>query len=357
MNDSFIPQSLTFQWHVTERCNRHCKHCYQNENVSTDLGLEKLFDIFDQFLSLIKKWQIPPKRVFFSITGGEPLLRKDIFQFLDRVGKYSYLYQWGILTNGSLLCEDNLKRLKELDVSYVQVSLEGTEKNNDEIRGKGSFQETVEALKILTKIGIFSRVSLTLTKKNAGDITSLVKLLDGLGVECLGIRRLIPWGRGKEMEKYLLSPQELREIYLKMKEINRKLLSNNRKLSLVSGCESGMFNKELLSDPLRNMQPNSCGVPAGRSMAVMANGDIFPCRRFPVLIGNVLQNNLEDIYYSEKMRDFLSSDKLHIFCRSCAGFSRCFGGAKCVTYAYTGKDNIPDVQCWRAYKKLNEPLF
>lgn len=356
MNKLFIPQTFTFQWHITERCNWHCKHCYQGEQVAADLSLQELFSIFNQFLFLIKKWQIPPQRVFLNITGGEPFLRKDIFQFLDKVGKYSYLYQWGILTNGSLLNENSLKKLKELDINYIQVSLEGTERNNDKVRGAGSFNRTIETIKMLDRAGIFARVSLTLNKQNIKDVKSLVILLDRLGTECLGVRRFIPWGRGRELGRSLLQPRTLQKFYSQMKELDRKLTQDKKKISVVLGCESGIFSEDLSDAPM-NLKPSWCGVTAGRIIAVMADGEVFPCRRLPITIGNLLQSSLEDIYYSEKMSAFRNLDNIHFLCKRCPNFLKCFGGARCVTYTYANQLNVPDVQCWRAYKKLNEPLF
>ena len=359
VENSFKPQYLVFQWHITERCNWHCQHCYQNENPVSDLTLEQLFHIFEQFLFLVKEWKIRPGQAFLNITGGEPFIRKDLFQFLEKVADNARLYRylWTLMSNGSLLNEENVKKIKEMKIARFQVSIEGMEKNNDEIRGKGAFKKTIEAIKLLVKNRIPTRVSLTLTKKNMGDIPALAKLCDNLGVFGLGTRRLIPWGRGKELEEYMLQPRELRDYFFKVNEINKKLLKKKSRLRVVLGCESSIFNEEVLADAEGNMPINFCGVTQGRVLTIMANGDILPCRRLPIVVGNALKDNIYNVYYSPQMQDFRNLDKLHPFCQKCPNFSNCFGGAKCVIYAYAGKWNIPDVQCWRAYRKLNEPIF
>lgn len=352
------PKSFILQWHITERCNWHCRHCYQEDDkLPPDLNLEQLFLIFNQYLFLIKKWQISPAEARLNITGGEPLIRKDFFKLVEKISQYSHLFRWGILSNGSLLDENNVLKLKKADLRTFQVSLEGMEKNNDQVRGKGTFKKTISAIKILTGAGIRVVVSLTLTKKNMDDVPVLAKLCDKLGVEALGTRRLLPWGRGKTMKEGVLQPRELRNFYLKVKEINKKLAEEGKRFRIVLGCESGIFNKELPINSLSNMKPSFCAVTQGRIITIMANADILPCRRFPIVVGNALKKNIYEVFYSKKMQEFRSLDKLHPFCRECPDFVDCFGGAKCVNYAYAEKWDIPDVQCRRAYKKLNQPKF
>jgi len=352
------PNNFVFQWHLTERCNWRCKHCYQEwDKMPSDLSLEQLFKIFDNYLFLLTKWQVPPHRAYLNITGGEPFVRNDFFDFLKKVGEYSRMYRWGILSNGSLLTPENIAKLKEYNISSFQVSMEGMEKNNDEIRGKGSFQKTVESIKMLVNARVPVRVSFTLTQKNVEDVPSLAKLLQKLRTHGLGTRRLIPWGAGEELREYMLTPLQLRDFYMQVKEINKKLAKKGEVFRIVIGCESGIFTENILADPESDMRPNICGVTEGRVMVIMANGDIFPCRRFPIKVGNALQDSLFDVYYSKQMREFRDLDKLHPFCQKCPNFTNCFGGARCVTYAYTQKWNIPDVQCWRVYKDLNKPNF
>lgn len=287
------------------------------------------------------------------------MLREDFFQLAEMIAEKAsfYGYRWLIMSNGSLLTEEKVKKLKALKLASLQTSLEGMEKNNDEIRGKGSFQKTSQAIKLLIQAETPVQVSLTLTKKNMADVPALVHWLDSLGVRSLGTGRLITWGQGKNLEDYLLQPQELKNYYLKVKEINQELLKKKRKFRVILGCESAIFNSELLLDPLPNMLVYFCGVTSGQGLTIMANGDVLPCRRLPIKVGQALEENLDDIYYSPLMADLRSLNKLHPFCQKCQNFFSCFGGAKCVSYGYARKWDIPDVQCWQAYQKLNQPLF
>jgi len=357
MKDLIEPKAFHCQWHITERCTWRCSHCYQSEPAS-DLSLEELFKILDQCNALIKKWKLFG-RTHINLTGGEPFTRKDIFPFLERVSADAklYGYRWGLMANGSLLDEENLIRLKWLGLRSLQVSLEGMEKNNDEIRGEGSFGKVIGAIKMLVAADITAVVSFTLTKKNMGDVPPLMNLCEKLGVTSLGLRRLIPWGRGKGLEEYMLQPRELKEFYLGIKETHKKMTARKSRLRVGIGCESGIFNEDILADPDSAMPAHLCGVAAGRCITIMANGDVMHCRRMPIVMGNALKDNLYDVWYSQPMRGLRDLDKLHPYCRKCRNFSNCFGGAPCVGYAVNGKLNVPDIQCWRAYKMLEQPVF
>ena len=359
----FQPTGFIFQWHITERCNWHCKHCYQEDKISADLSLEQLFQIFEQFLFLVKKWRFPPGRCFVAFSGGEPLVRKDFFQLLEKVGQGSRQYGYGcsLMSNGSLFTEENLGWLKTMGLGFIQVSLDGMEKENDKIRGEGAFQKAVNGIRLVRKSGIPVRVSFTFHKENIKDTEALLNLCSELGVYALGVRRLVPTGRGKELAGLALQPRELRKYYLNLKNLNKKRLLkiSNRPLTKIDiGCEGSIFYSELLTDPLPGMASRrGCGLVSGAILTIMANGDILPCRRLPIVLGNALKDNVYDIYYSQLMQDLRDFKKIHPFCQKCPNFYNCFGGAKCITYASTGRWDLPDPRCWRAYKSSNEPNF
>ena len=211
----YQPKSFHLQWHITERCNLKCKHCYFDEKfLKNELSLNQLFAILDDYINLLKKWKLPREASRISITGGEPLIRNDFFEFLEKCYQNRKKTRYGILTNGILLNDEKVAKLKRFKIDYAQVSLEGMEKKNDEIRGKGTFRKIIKAAKLLVKNKINTGISITITKQNLKDIPFLIKLAEKLKVNGLGLRRFIPIGRGEEMKKIILSPQETRNIYL-----------------------------------------------------------------------------------------------------------------------------------------------
>lgn len=349
------PKSFILQWHITERCNWQCKHCYQGKNyIKDELGTEQLFNILEQYVFLIKKWNIPKQKATLNITGGEPFMRKDFFKFLPEVHKKSNLFRWGLLSNGSFITQSVVEELKSYGIDYYQVSLEGLEECNDEIRGKGSYKKVLRAIRILSNQGVHTNVSLTLTKKNIQQIPELCEILYNAGVFRINTRRLIPLGTGSQLKDELLEPLELKEYYLKTSEMNRTFEKQGKRFNIYIGCESSIFN-----DKKDNELPKyDCGIYSGRMFTVMPNGDILPCRRLPIKVGNAMEKSLFEVWNSSnKLWELRNLNNAHPFCKNCNNFHQCFGGAKCVTYTHSGKLFVPDVQCWKYYKKLEDSNF
>ena len=168
----------------------------------------------------------------------------------------------------------------------------------------------------------------------------------------MGTRRLIPWGRGSNFSNQLLQPNELRDFYNNVTKLNRKLIDAKSKLKITIGCESGIFNEEVP----KYMHRHYCGVIDGRVIIIMPNGDVLPCRRLPIIIGNIKKSTLFEIYYNSNMMwNMRNLNNAHIFCQNCSNFNNCYGGALCVNYCYSGRLQIPDIQCWRFYNKLLKP--
>jgi len=333
------PKNMTLQWHVTERCNWKCKHCYQDDSIKDEMTLPELLEVLDQYISLLKIWRIPRHAARLNISGGEPLLRKDIYEFLEKVSKHSDYYIWTMMSNGSLITQEIAKRLKSLGIGQVQVSIEGLKENNDNIRGIGSYEKILKAIRILSKEGVRTNVSMTLTRQNISDVPELCDVLMKSGARQINTRRLVPIGRGSDLE--MIESSKLRSYYQQVQELNSKF---KQKFNIYIGCESSIFNDET------NGVKYDCGLYQGRILIVMQNGDILPCRRLPVKIGNTKEQTLFEVWYnSDLYQDLRNIDNAHDTCKQCNNFNQCFGGAKCVTYAQTGKLYIPDVQCWKVH--------
>jgi len=349
---NLFPHHFTLQWHITQRCNWHCKHCYHENNKSQELSLDNLLKVFKQFLALIKHLgTLGPSNARLSITGGEPLVREDLFDLLREIRREDKYFFLNIFTNGSLITEENARNFKSLGVKQVQLSLEGLEKNNDIIRGKGAYQKTMRAVEKLLQLNIAVVISMTLTAKNISDVPMLIKTCKRMGIKGLGIRRLVPIGRGKELIKSMISPVRLRDFYNYIEKEREKTSRHRKKYRdsfiITRGCEEAIFSQET------KKILNNCGILDGRALVVLENGDVVPCRRLPVKIGNVLKDDLLNIYYnSEKLRQLRNLNNAHDLCKKCVYFTSCLSGAKCISYAYFNKISVPDPQCWSFFKRL-----
>lgn len=346
-----IPNRLKLQWNITERCNWRCKHCYMGDDIiKNELNLEELNSILHQFLGLIKAWGAKGR---INLTGGEPFVRKDFFDFLDEIYKNkAYLERYGIMTNGSFITKDVAKKIKDMKVNHVQVSLDGCKEINDSIRGKDTFEIAAKALKLLIEEGVYTIVSFTSSRINYADFLNLVDYCVEIGVDNVWTERLVPIGFGENLRQQMLHPYELKEfyenVYKKKKELeesgSKTLLSFARSLQfLVSGKGSTC----------------NCGYT---NLTIMPNGDVYPCRRLPIKVGNIKEKSLFEIYYSsELLKELRSHKKVDTRCKSCDFFKNCYGGEKCISYGYYQDPFAADPQCWKLYDKLPankvEPLI
>ncbi len=351
-----IPHFFKLQWHITNRCNFRCSHCYQEDYGDKEMSLEQMGLVLDKYVALLKKWQIPRSRAFLTITGGEPFVRRDFFQFLAKVYKKSQFFSWSILSNGSFITRETIKILRLFNSGGCQVSLEGLEEANDKIRGKGSFKKAIEAIKLLVDEGIGAAVSLTFTKNNIKDVFPLARLLAKTGVYRFFIRRLIPLGTGGQMKDVLVDSATFFNFYKRIDDLARRLYREKYKMIISFGCESSLFKMEIESEPrsfLYQCPAEYCALVKGTIMALLPNGDILSCRRLPIVVGNILNEDFEKIYNSPVMKDLRNMSKLPMQCRNCPDFEGCLGGARCISYAFNDcRLDFPDPQCRYAAQTL-----
>ena len=340
-----LPDIFIFQWHITGRCNWKCKHCYQDGYKVKELSLKELDNIANQCVEFLDLLKITKEKSFINIGGGEPFLREDIFDFLDILNSKNRFSSPVIMTNGSFITDEMAKKLRKHNVRSVQVSLEGLEKVNDQIRPKGSFKQIVGAIKILKKNKIHTRVSVTLTRINFPSIWKFTEYLKSIGVDAVGIRRYVPQGRGEQLKKYSLSKTELERFYIEREKV-KKELDEPGKFIITYGCEDAIFLAK------NNIKGNgvilNCGVVFGRHLNIFTNGDILLCRRFPIKIGSALKQSITDIYFNSNLRwKFMEDNNYDEKCLRCPYFNYCRGGARCVAYALTGKLFVRDPYCFR----------
>ena len=186
------PEDFYFQWHITDKCNLRCTHCYQeNYTDISDMSLEELKVIAKKLFKTLSKWN---KQGDISITGGEPFIRRDLLSFLEYLDSSEQVSNLDILSNGTMLTDDIVKRLKLIrKLHRVQVSLDGASpKTHDEIRGHGTFEKAIDGIRILNRHRIDTKIMFTLQRCNMKDVPSLIDLAIREGITGLTIERLVP---------------------------------------------------------------------------------------------------------------------------------------------------------------------
>ena len=179
------------------------------------------------------------------------------------------------------------QRLQGLGPRFVQVSVEGGQATHDRIRGPGNFDRTVSALKHMVKVGIRSFVSFTAHQGNFREFAEVARLGSRLGVLRVWADRLVPSGSGSALAQQVLSPDETREFI----EIMQKARTEVAR-SWFNRTEIGMHRAlQFLAGGAR---PYHC--TAGDSLVtVQANGDLYPCRRMPFRVGNLMETDLTEL--------------------------------------------------------------
>jgi len=307
MNDDF-----TIQWHITERCNSRCSHCYQtSRNLET--SWPDMLTCIDQFRPFLCG-----KQGRIHVTGGEPLLHPDIWKLLPRLRQE---FAVALLTNGTLIDEVAARKLADLDLRYVQVSLDGGEQIHDSIRGPGNYQKVLQGVRHLVTAGVRVYVSFTAHRLNYQDLKIVAETARDMGVFKVRVERMVPIGNGSNL--HILQPAEVQEM---MELMNTLPISMERSLQFLYGGT-----------------PYRC--KAGRSLiALLPDGAVVPCRRLPIVSGNLKEDSLLAIYNSalfKRLREDVCAG-----CRGCPHLEVCNGGLRCQAYAVTGDPFQPDPGCW-----------
>ena len=323
-------ERFVLQWHLSENCNLKCLHCYQEKHNPIQLEFEKLKLFYNQFKILLDKLQM---NGHINITGGEPLCNPYLFKILDLIKEDHEKISFSILTNGTLITKEIAKKIKSYNPYYVQVSLEGGKRINDYIRGDGTYKKIGEAIKILRREDIFTSVSFTANKLNYKEFPKVVNYAKKCKANNVWSDRYIPLGESEDKELALNfeETQEYFEIMNKTKNMQKRsktTISMNRALQFLKtndfayGCTAG--------DTL---------------LTIMENGDLVPCRRMPIVVGNLTNKEMCDLYENNEVLKELRAKKIPEDCKKCEYSETCRGGLKCLSYATCGNWNIKDIGC------------
>ena len=340
------PFSFFIQWHLTERCNLACTHCYQQGTSKDEMELGEIEGVMADVRDMLRSWSDAYGIEFLpsmNITGGEPFLRKDLFSILERAhasGFESYL-----LTNGTLIDREKARALSGLGVKSVQVSLEGPEKVHEAIRGKGSYGQALAGVALLRDEGMPVTLNVTLSKINADHFMELIDIATRLDVNALGFSRLVPAGRGMGLLDAMIGKEALKTLY-------KEVFSHaGGSLELVTGdpVASQMSGPPVAEDG-GDIPGGGCA--AGVSgLTFLPDGTVTPCRRLPIPIGNVRTDSLREIWATSGVLEKLRSRNAYKGkCRVCAQWSSC-RGCRAIAYAYSlarGEGDLlaEDPQCF-----------
>ncbi|MEW5760770.1 MAG: radical SAM protein [Candidatus Thermoplasmatota archaeon] len=338
---------IVLQWHLTNRCNLKCKHCYMHDDpnyideLKNELCFEECIKLIDDFHELLKFIDMNGR---INFTGGDPLLKKEIYKLIEYARKKGIFV--GILGNPDLLSYKVCKKLKSVGLLRYQISIDGMEKTHDSLRKKGAFRKAIKGIRLLNKVGIPSVVMFTLSKRNACELIDVIRLAAKENVKIFDFARLVPIGSGINMLEDMLEPKEYRSLLLNVLEEYRKL--NDSKCETYFGRKESLWAlvyKEL--GLMSGIAKSHGGCSVGKSLiTVMPDGKVYPCRRLPIQLGKFPEESIKEIFISSKVHSRLSSSRLLVKCRECELLTMC-RGCMGVAFAVSGNPFAPDPQCWK----------
>ena len=306
---------FTLQWHITQRCDFGCKHCY-DRSFRKEPSLKDAIRILDDFYDFCERNCVYGQ---ISFTGGNPFLYPDFLSVYREAIDRGFLV--AILGNpvDEYLIDEMLNIRFPL---FYQVSLDGLEETNDRIRGHGHYKKTVEFIKVLREKGVATTVMFTLHDENINEVIPLARSLEGM-IDMFSFNRLSLAGRGK-----CLSPVDIKKFY-KLLDLYLEESKNLPYLNL----KDNMFNRVLWNKGMElvgGCTGYGCGA-AFNFLALLPDGEVHACRKFPSHLGNVFESSLHDIYWSSEAEAYRNAPvscakcKLCVVCRGCLAVTATYG--------------------------------
>jgi AdoMet-dependent heme synthase len=317
-------------WIATNACNARCAHCSTaaTKRMPDELSTDQAKFMFTELASL---------GVFdIAISGGEPLVRPDIFGIIEHMNSLGL--KVGMGSNGSTISGEKAIRLKELGLSRLQISIDGTEEIHDIARRwVGLFQKAKTAIQIGIQAGLNLHVCMTLHKLNYRVLDEVVELCASWGVKRFNLSRFIPTGRGDQSLD--LSKELWKTMIFKYEEIKEKFKG---KMEMTTHLSQSVLVDAALEDWC-----GFIGCQAGIGQGCIGpNGDVSPCVMLPVIIGNIKEKSFSEIWSQSKLINSLKGrNELKGLCGSCSYKNKC-GGCRAVAYSYTGDVFETDTRCW-----------
>lgn len=343
---NFQPTRMTVQWHITNACNLRCQHCYQTSYEEERSDFTSLRQTAESILSFHQRLALgAPAPLLITLTGGEPFAHPAFIELLDYLAERPEPPSLAVLTNGTLLNERRIDALRRVNPAFVQLSVDGAPRMHDAIRGEGNFDRVVAASLKLKRAGIRVLWSFTAHRRNVQDFSQVAKAARKAGIDRLWADRMIPC---KGSQPDALGVEEAQALFFAMQRIkqDRENPSFIRRSvqKFQPSCQTEIAMNRALQFLWSAGEPYRC-LAGERLITIMPDGEVFPCRRLPVSVGNLRENNLIDIYQDSPFFRQLRAFRYPSGCGQCLFKTQCRGGLRCLALAQTGDAFSSDPGC------------
>ena len=356
-------------WNFTGKCNLDCKHCYGDTGQNTrDLTTTQSFQVVDKLADA--------GIVAIGFSGGEPLMRKDLLAIAKhaaRKGIYCTL-----ASNGTLITKEMSSHITEAGIRRVEIGLDGsTAKTHDAFRGvKGAFDKAVRGIRNCTRNKDFDEVivNTTLTQKTFRELPRIMELAEKLGATRFYLSRILPAGRGKNIQHKDVSPRQMRDaLEMLARKLQKSVKDGGMQCyargmtyyartcyeltggdiipvgEILSGYERR--HTENFGTDVAKMVNKLSGRFGGCSAGInycglSSDGFVLPCAcATDVKLGSLLVQDLKDIWVNHRVfKTLRDKRKLKGRCRKCAQKDIC-GGCRLNAFGLTGNWMASDPTC------------
>lgn len=323
-------------WETTRSCNLNCIHCRaaaRNIPYPGELTTEEAFRLLEEIREL--------GEVIVILTGGEPLMRKDIFEIAQH--GTSLGLRMTMAVNGTLMTPEIASRMAETGIRRISISLDGaTARVHDDFRAMpGAFEGAMQGIRNAKTAGIEFQINTTITKKNLEEIPKILDLAVSLGAAAHHIFLLVPTGRGKEIEETAIDAAQYEETLNWFYDQRDKV-----PLQLKATCAPHYYRilrqrakaeGKTISPATHGLDAMTRGCLGGIGFCFVSHvGEVQPCGFLETLCGNVKKESFVDIWKKSptflRLRDY---DQLSGKCGPCEYRAVC-GGCRARAYEATG---------------------
>jgi len=325
-SDEFIPKWIA--WEVTGRCNLNCIHCRASASMTshdTDFTTEEARKLLDDIAEVCTPVLV--------LSGGEPLLRRDLFE-IARYGTQKG-FRMCIATNGVLVTDEVVERMKEAGIKICSLSLDGsTAAVHDDFRKQpGAFEAVLRAAEIFRRRGMPFIVNSSFAKRNQHDIEATYRLAKAIGAHAWYMFMIVPTGRGQQIMDELISKED----YEKILEWHYRMETQEADMLVRPTCAPQYYRVRLqkMKEEGRFFKPRSLTFSTGGGKGCIcaqticfidSRGNVQPCSYFPVVAGNVKERPFREIWYdSELFRSLRDFGKYKGRCGECEYLNVCGG--------------------------------
>lgn len=316
-----ITAPFKISMNLTKKCNLRCKQCFSDsgEMRAVELTTQEMYKLFDDMREYGTN--------FICLGGGEPLTRPDLLDILE-YGKKKQL-AISVVSNGLLLTSELIQKLNQLDLDTFWISLDGLKDNHENLRGKGTFDKTIEKINMLGReFKSKTAIRMSLNKHNINEYKGIIKIAEENNIGLVRFTPILSFGRAKNedltitQEQYIEFLNEIRNIKAKCKIVYPNMPSDRFWAGENGfGCHCG--KEAMWIDEVGNYSP------------CIFYGDEYT-------VGNIKTDDYIELWH--KAMD-VSAFEGNEVCKNCANFKNCRGGCRARVNFDLGNFNDVDPLC------------